>query len=641
MRVLRYSPNKRALRAFRERQELVKAGLTRRNLMEMGLMSGAGFLVAEKGLPHELRAARALADQLPPLAPFVEPLPILPALPQRRLSELSPAPTDNPNRGTNPLTSLPFEGRTEPHQSRDHYPPQAYFVTRMGADANVSVHPDLPKQTLWGFNLGGADFSSDQPISPGPVLVTHYAAPAIVRRYNALPPPEQNGGFGVPETSTHLHNFHTAPDSDGGPCDPVQQRFFFRGQYYDYFYNMQYAGWDATEPDGGDIQEALGFLWYHDHRVNHTAENVYKGLLGPAVVFNDFDTGEETTGFHLPSFPEFDIPLVLADKLFDPTTGLLAFDTFNFDGLLGNVFLVNGKAQPFLEVQKRRYRFRLLDSGPSRFHEFFLTNPDDLSQQIPFWVISSDGNLLPRPIQVTSYRIGVAERVDIIIDFNRIAKLPGNPSRINLENRLEQTSGRGPTDKILPAGQGDQLLQFQLSGNPPVDDSFDPEPVSFPNVPASASDAVFAPISLPDISNVTPRITRTFRFERSKGQWQINGQFMDCTRFRFAVQRNTAEQWIFENKSGGWMHPIHIHLEEFRILSHQSQPGGPRIRPGNVEFGRKDIVQLRHNDQVTLLMRFRDMRGGYPLHCHNTVHEDHQMMLLWHVQDQGDNNTHP
>ncbi len=102
---------------------------------------------------------------------------------------------------------------------------------------------------------------------------------------------------------------------------------------------MHFSGWNSTNKRDGNIQEALGFLWYRDHRVQHTAENTYKGLAGPGIIFNDFDTGNEETGFHLPGFPEFDIPRMLADKLIDPTTGLVAFDTCNFDGLLGNVFL--------------------------------------------------------------------------------------------------------------------------------------------------------------------------------------------------------------------------------------------------------------------------------------------------------------
>src|SRR3954462_15876058 len=119
-------------------------------------------------------------------------------------------------------------------------------------------------------------------MSPGPVLVLRYGRPMLIRRSNALPPPEENGGFGVPEVTTHLHNFHSAPDSDGGPCDPVQQRFFYRGQYYDYFYNAQFPGWNSTHPEvdadvvHGNVQDAFNFLWYHDHRVDHTAENTYK-----------------------------------------------------------------------------------------------------------------------------------------------------------------------------------------------------------------------------------------------------------------------------------------------------------------------------------------------------------------------------
>ena len=243
---------------------------------------------------------------------------------------------------------------------------------------------------------------------------------------------------------------------------------------------------------------------------------------------------------------EFDIPLVLGDKLIDPTTGLVAFDTFNFDGLLGNTFLVNGTIQPFLEVKQRRYRFRVLDGGPSRFYQLFLTNPDNLQQKIPFFVISNDGNLLPRPIQATSFRMAVAERGDLIVDFKKIADRFG-AKRLILENRLEQLSGRGPTGRILPAGRGDALMEFRI-GAVETDHSFDPEPVSFPNVPAAAGDAVFAPISLPDISQVKPRLTRTFEFDRKDGQWVVNDKFMDCTVFRFQFQRDTAERWIIQGE---------------------------------------------------------------------------------------------
>ena len=136
------------------------------------------------------------------------------------------------------------------------------------------------------------------------------------------------------------------------------------------------------------------------------------GLVGFYCLFDQLDTGNEETGFRLPSFPQFDIPLLFSDKVYDPSTGDLVFDLFNLDGILGDKFLVNGTIQPFFQVSPRRYRFRLLDVGPSRFYEFFLTDPNNLGATNPYFVIANDGNLLPAPVQVRSVRIGVAERVE-------------------------------------------------------------------------------------------------------------------------------------------------------------------------------------------------------------------------------------
>ena len=635
MHILRFRHSKLAHIARRNRQEIIEAGLTRRDLYKMGLLTTAGLLIPQRGLAS-CNSGECEPGCSPQTVPFREPLRIMPVLPERTVAELQPAPTTAPNRAPDPNNgNLPFEGRTESHQFRSRFPPQKHFITRIGAVPATSIHPQLPAQTrFWGFNLGGASLATDPPQSPGPTIVGRYLQPMLIRRYNALPAPPGSGGFGVPEVSTHLHNFHSAPDSDGGPCDPVHQRYFFRGQYYDYFYNNQWAGFDSTHPPNGDIRETLGTLWYHDHRVDHTAENAYKGLAGFHILFNDFDTGDESTGFRFPSFPQFDIPLLLADKLFDPGSGQLCFDLFGLDGLVGDKYLANGRVQPFFEVQKRRYRFRILNSGPSRFYQLFLTNPDNPSQSIPFHLLMNDGNLLEKPLQVTSHRISVAERFDCIIDFNKIAQRFG-ASRLWLENRLEQKNGRGPTDKILPPGQAQNtVLEFRITGNAVADGSVDPEVLA-----ADTRQCVFAPICLPTTSendpNAQPRVTRTFRFERGNGQWQINQKLMDCTRFRFTVQRNSIEKWILQNNSGGWQHPIHIHLEEFRILKRNG------VAPPAAERSRKDVVRLGFNESIEIFFRFRDYRGGYPVHCHNTIHEDHQMMLLFDVQDTGDTNGNP
>jgi FtsP/CotA-like multicopper oxidase with cupredoxin domain len=106
----------------------------------------------------------------------------------------------------------------------------------------------------------------------------------------------------------------------------------------------------------------------------------------------------------------------------------------------------------------------------------------------------------------------------------------------------------------------------------------------------------------------------------------------NCADIRFTVTQNTAERWILQNNSGGWQHPIHIHFEEFQLVRRNDR----QIRPGDVEFSRKDVVRLNFNEEVELLFRFRDYRGRYPMHCHNTIHEDHAMMLRFDIDDVGD-----
>jgi FtsP/CotA-like multicopper oxidase with cupredoxin domain len=339
-------------------------------------------------------------------------------------------------------------------------------------------------------------------------------------------------------------------------------------------------------------------------------------MAGFFLLFNQFDTGDETTGFRLPS-GEFDVPILLNDKRFDPSTGLLAFDLMNTDGILGDKFLANGKIQPFFQVRPRRYRFRLIDGGPSRFLQLFLTDTNNLSAHNTFFQIANDGNLLPKPLQVESVRLGVAERGDIIVDFSKFAG-----KSIYLENRLQQTDGRKP-GSVLNAGQGDLIIRFDVVLPNVADNSQDPATITkFYSLPSTAT---------------APRVTRTFNFVRNNGQWMINGQLMDCNTTRFTVQKNSVEKWVLVNSSGGWQHPIHIHFEEHQILSRN----GVATASNSVEKARKDVTRLQFNETVELYFRFRDFKGFYPLHCHNLVHEDHAMMLKWAIDDTGDTNSQP
>ena len=131
------------------------------------------------------------------------------------------------------------------------------------------------------------------------------------------------------------------------------------------------------------------------------------------------------------------------------------------------------------------------------------------------------------------------------------------------------------------------------------------------------------------------RVSRKFVFERGNGAWQINSKIFDPEEVSADPEEGSAEVWILENPSGSWSHPIHIHFEEHRILSRNGRP------PPLDEIGRKDVVKLNGNEEVRLFMRFRNFKGRYVMHCHNLLHEDHAMMLLWQVQDTGDDVTEP
>jgi FtsP/CotA-like multicopper oxidase with cupredoxin domain len=603
------------------RRELIAAKVSRRDMMKMGLLTGAGLLAPMCGISARAQSTSSEVNQAnlqnstgitipvgqpefqnasPRVTPFVAPLPIM-GQAQFSTSPPNPAPTVQPNTAAG-------EGRTVPSQSLLLFPPKRYYQMHQQA-VQVRTSPSYPVQNMWGFNDSHGNIST-----PGPTYVANYGIPQLTRNFNNLPPEADNGGFGVPSVTTHLHNGHTPSESDGNPAD-----FFEIGQFYDQHYPNVYAGILSTNPGTGDINEALSTLWYHDHRMMFTSQNTYKGLVGFYLLFNQFDTGDEESGFRLPSYPEFDIPMVFADKVYD-ASATLAFDLFNIDGILGDRFHVNGQIQPFLEVQPRRYRFRWLNTGPSRFYEYFLTDPTNLGAANPYWQISNDGNLLPNgPIELVSTRIGPAERVDVIVDFSQFAG-----KTIYLENRLEQLNGTGPTGNILPAGAGNLLLQFRVAGGSVPDHSLPPNEIT-----------QFYP--LPTV--IAPVVTRTFNFARLNGMWSINGEFFDPTAPRFTVTRNTAENWILTNLTGDWTHPIHIHLEEHQLLSRNgvARPGG--VLP--TEVARKDVQKVPPNSRVQLFFRFRDWVGKYPLHCHNVVHEDHSMMLRWDIQPDGDTNRNP
>ena len=640
----------------------------RRNALKAGvgtaLVAGGQW---EAGAQSVAPVAQRLSrPPSPATRPFVDRMPIIPQLPSRPLTDpafASTPPSKWPNRAINPATKLPFEGRGDPHQFRELAEPTVFFAMRYGAVPPVKIHSDLNPQTnFWGANLGGENLATDRPVSPLPTIVTRYSdhrnpldnKAVIVRRFNNLPTGAPSGGFGKNSITVHTHNFHGGPDTDGGPCDPslgassvdpwTQGRFFFPGQYYDYYYNMKRAGFIdptsyssnpliKTTPSNviprlnpamphGDVRETLGTLWYHEHREGGTSANIYKGLAGFHLIFNEYDTGDETTGFRLPSYPKYDIPILITDIWVNPSTGQTEIDLSNIDGHLGDKYLVNGKIQPFFPVDKRRYRLRLLNKGPSRYQILVLTNPANPTQNIPFWIISSDGNLLTKPVQATSVRLSPAQRVDVIVDFAAIAATFGAQT-LWLENRGIHTEPEKPTGDLAPIGMvANAVIEFRI-GAAVADASANPATITS-----------FAPISLPPIP--TPAVTRTFDWKTGDGGWSVNGEVVDCLKVRFWMKRGRPERWIY-NLGGGWGHPLHMHFVEGRI----TRRNGVAVPATSPAFGRVDIVDLYPGESAEFIVTPTDYVGVYPLHCHNSVHEDYGMMLLFGVDDVGDTKAQP
>ncbi|HYG11064.1 MAG TPA: multicopper oxidase domain-containing protein [Pyrinomonadaceae bacterium] len=601
---------KSSIIAARNRRELIAAGLGRRDLLKMGLLTSAGMLIPKLGLSARPLTSAGYLDDTPqsrPTRSFIEEMPRLQI--KQPVADASALTGPDPQAAPNTLGG---ESRTVAHQAFAQFPPQKYYEMHQKAFQAKSSPDFVQPTTLWGFDG----------IFPGPLFVARYGEPILVRQFNDLP--AENDGFGINSTTTHLHNGHTPSESDGYPC-------FFNpsGKFYDHHYPNVLAGVNSTHiAQGGDIRESMHSLWYHDHRIDFTAQNVYKGLAGMYNLFHPensaYDTGNENTGFRLPSFPDYDINMVFNDAVYDAETDQLAFDLFNLDGILGDKMLVNGKIKPVLHVSPRRYRFRWLNMGPSRFYQMAVLDPTNNSSK-PFWQISVDGNLLKKPVLVTGgCRISVAERVGVIVDFTGL-----QGKTFYLVNRMEQDDGRGPEDDLLSVGQGDRILKIVVDGPVVADNSINPA-----NIPASQEVYFYDfPDTLP-----APRVTRTFEFERNNGQWAVNGKFAACEDIRFRIKRNTVEHWIFQNNSGGWQHPIHMHFEEFQTLRINER--APRTS-GIIEAGRKDVLRLEHNMQGKLFFRFRDFVGKYPIHCHNVVHEDHAMMVLLEIDDTGDLKTNP
>lgn len=434
---------------------------------------------------------------------------------------------------------------------------------------------------------------------PGPLFKTRVGQPVVVRNYN-----DTNEHF-----STHLHGGHNASHADGYATFVVEP-----GKYRDHYY-ANTVPMHNGKPDFG---ESPSTMWYHDHGIDLTEKHVLEGAAGFWQTFDDLELNLvrnkvlpgwwdkssrwNETVFMSSSSP-YDIPMVIQDRQLN-ADGSIFHDPLDFDGYLGDIQTVNGKAYPTLEVGRTKYRFRILDGANARHYNLQLR--DSQGRNPSFIGIGSDGWLYPQAIKRDTLFLTPANRADVVVDFSKYK----NGDVLYLDNILEQTDGRGPKGDPLNPNPvpGEPLLKFVVRGNP----------VPAADIPKVAVGTRLRPQNLPDPNQVSA--TRVFRFHRSNGHWQINQKDFIPEIADSTPSLGTVERWIFQNSSGGWAHPVHVHLEGHTIETFNGRPPLPEDR------WKRDTTMLTANGEFSALIQFRTFEGPFGFHCHTLGHEDLMMM---------------
>ncbi|KAK8122129.1 Bilirubin oxidase 2 [Apiospora sp. TS-2023a] len=413
-------------------------------------------------------------------------------------------------------------------------------------------------------------------LAPGPTFQMQRGTEAVVRFINKSKNPN----------SVHLHGSYSRAPFDGWAEDVTKP-----GEYKDYYY-----------PNGQNART----LWYHDHAIDITAVNAYYGQAGVYVLHD-----AEETALNLPS-GDYDVPLVLSSKQYN-SDGSLYSPASETTSLYGDVIHVNGQPWPYFKVEPRKYRFRFLDASISRTFQLYFESDKKLGQKQEFNVIGSDAGLLSSPQKVTDLYISMAERYEVVIDFS---KFKGENVTLRNSRKIGADIDYLHTDKVM---------KFVV-GKDSVEDKSD------------------LPSSLRTIPYPKDRTTidHEFLFERKNGGWRINGVSFADTANRVLAKpaRGKVETWKLINGGGGWSHPIHIHLVDFKVVSRKN--GRNAVMPYEAA-GLKDVVWLGPNEEVVVEANYAPWDGLYMFHCHNLIHEDHEMMAAFNVSflaDLGYNETH-
>jgi spore coat protein A len=521
---------------------------TRRTFLKSGAMALAG---AGMDQPH---ASNPGADELDPatLAPFVDPLPM-------------------------PRVMKPTGARPHPEQAGQQIP----FYRMAMHEVRQKVHRDLAPTRMWSFENS----------FPGPTIEVKSGEGAIVQWANDLPSrhflPIDHTLHGaersLPEVRSviHLHGGRTPAASDGYP-----EEWVVPGKSQTCFY---------------PAKQDAALLFYHDHTMGINRLNIYAGMQGMFVVRD-----AQEAALHLPS-GKYEVPLLIADRLLRKDGQLVYPMSEHPDRpwvpeVFGNAILVNGKLLPYLDVEPRRYRLRIMNGSNGRFYRLSLANKAELQ------VIGNDQGLLSAPAAVKRVPLAPAERVDVLVDFAAMA---------------------GTHVKLV--SDSFDIMEFRVAAKGGADTS---------DLPA----ILRPPVRLePAIAVQTRRLTLD---ERMDDIQRSMGMVLNNTPWHAPITEKptlgTTEIWELVNLTDD-SHPIHLHLVRLQILDRRRfdqfeyqakgtlRFTGPVQPPEAHEAGWKDTVRADPGMVTRIVVPFEGYAGRYVWHCHILEHEDNEMMRPYEV----------
>lgn len=453
-------------------------------------------------------------------------------------------------------------------------------------ETEVRVHRDLPPTRMWGYDG----------VVPGPTFEVRSGQAVLIEWSNELPQRHflpidhtlHGAGANVPESRTvvHVHGARVRAEADGYP-----DSWYTPGNKLTYRYpNRQPA---AT-------------LWYHDHAMGIERLNVYAGLFGAFLIRDEVEDG-----LRLPR-DEFEIPLIITDRqfhadgrLYYPTSGMPESPWVS--EVYGDVMLVNGKMMPYLNVEPRLYRFRILNASNARFYYLALSDGTPLQQ------IGSDQGLMPRPVSMQSVTLAPAERADVVVDFSTLAG-----------------------QEIILRSLAMDLMQFKVAQRKLP--AANPLPKTLRAAPR-----------IPQAKSVKTRRLTLDNYEDPNTHMMM--MLLNATYWRQPITENpllnSTEIWEFVNLTDD-THPIHLHMVRFQVLNRQRFDvdeylmsgrlviAGPLIPPPQNEMGWKDTVRADAGLITRIIIPFEGYAGRYVWHCHVLEHAANEMMRPFQVLARAD-----